>query len=174
MDYPCNSQESSQSFSILQPQPQKRIKKLDKWTAKPTISMNRLKTAAELPVFPNSDVAALRLTMALRVGPDPWTEYHAAIGEPLELQVPDGGLALQVSKKGCTGDRNSAGDRNNVDMMVYTYIYIYIMGMDLQFCSSWEYIPIMIWILMWIVVIWIMDISTLGFTAAVHSWDFDP
>lgn len=27
------------------------------------------------------------LTMALRVGPDPWTEYHAAIGEPLELQV---------------------------------------------------------------------------------------
>ena len=35
--------------------------------------------------------------MALRVGPDPWTEYHAAIGEPLELQVPDGeGVPLQV------------------------------------------------------------------------------
>lgn len=58
-----------------------------------------------------------------------------------------------------------------MDMMVY--IYIYIMGMDLQFCSSWKYIPIMIWILVGIVVIW-MDISTLGFTAAVHSWDFDP
>lgn len=92
---------------ILQPQPQKRIKKLDgknEHPARPSISMkNRLKTAAELaelPVFPNFDVVALRLTMALRVGPDPWTEYHAAIGEPLELQVPDGGLALQVLKKG--------------------------------------------------------------------------
>ena len=74
------------------------------------------------------------------------------------------GWRYRCQKKGCTGDRNSAGHRNHVDMMVY----IYIMGMDLQFCSSWEYIPIMIWILMGIVVIW-MDISTLGFTAAVHS-----